>query len=64
MVAKIEIYTSPKRAEKRKQHRWRSRAINGNKLAVSSEGYNNEADMIAAMRSTRDALSQFLDALP
>lgn len=62
-AAKVETYKSPSKPTKRTQHRWRVASGNGRKLSGSSEGYNNEADMIKAMRLTRDALIAFLDPL-
>jgi uncharacterized protein YegP (UPF0339 family) len=62
MAAQVQTYRSKAttREGKRQQHRWRVKAQNGNKLANGGEGYNNEVDMIAAMRSTHAAIGEFL----
>lgn len=60
-MAKVETYRRRGKADSRQQSRWRVRAQNGRKIANGGEGYANEADMLAAMRSVRDALTAFLD---
>jgi hypothetical protein len=46
----IEIFVySRKPLIGRRQWRWRANHINGHKLGVSSESYNNRTDCIAAL---------------
>lgn len=60
-MARMEFYTERRGIVKRRlQYRWRVRATNGRILSVSSEGYNNLAEMRKAVQFTHDAMTDAL----
>ncbi len=64
MSAYVEIYQKKPLFAPRAQHRWRVRSTgNSEILSMASEGYANEAEMIAAMRLTHEALGHFLSGV-
>lgn len=52
----IEIYEARRGLALRKQWRWRIVAKNGRVIAVSSEGYNNRADLMRGLEIAKEAL--------
>ncbi len=55
-LTQIEAYESRRGLALRKQWRWRAVAANGRVVAVSSEGYNNRADMDRGLEIAREAM--------
>lgn len=57
MTPAVEIYEARRGLSFRKQWRWRIIAKNGRIVAVSSEGYNNRADLERGLEIVREALT-------
>jgi uncharacterized protein YegP (UPF0339 family) len=55
---KLEIYEARRGLALRKQWRWRVRAANGRIISMSSEGYNNRADLMRGIEITAQAIRQ------
>ena len=54
----VEIYEARRGLALRKQWRWRVRAANGRIISMSSEGYNNRADLMRGIEITAQAIRQ------
>lgn len=57
MTPIVEIYEARRGLALRKQWRWRIVAKNGRIVAVSSEGYNNRADLMRALEIVKEVVS-------
>ena len=57
MTPTVEIYEARRGVALRKQWRWRIVAKNGRIVAVSSEGYNNRADLMRSLEIVKEAVS-------